>query len=152
LMVALLGKNGTELVRKVTYRVPVGAPAGPWYFTVADGNTTNLTEFRQIIGTNLKSPSQLVEFLNSLRGNTKAYVRVWRPDANYNIEGQDFPAPPPSIERILARSQPALGSAAFSRNSKVAELEIDAGDVVVTGARTVQVEGFPVSPLAAKAG
>jgi hypothetical protein len=44
------------------------------------------------------------------------------------------------VEQILARTQTALGSASLLRNSKVAELEIDAGDVVVTGAKTVQVE------------
>jgi hypothetical protein len=140
LTAVLLANDGAEATRNVTYRVPVGAPTGPLYFTVADGNTTNLAEYRQLIVTKPRSPSQLVAFLNSLRSNTKAYVRIWRQDPSYDVQGQHLPAPPPSVEQILARTQTALGSASLLRNSKVAELEIDAGDVVVTGAKTVQVE------------
>ena len=42
LTVVLAGPNGVERSHKVTYRVPVGAPTGTLYFTVADGTTTNL--------------------------------------------------------------------------------------------------------------
>lgn len=140
LTVVLAGDNGEESTHKVTYRTPVGAPAGPLYFTVADGNTTNLTEYRQFASMNPRSPSQLVDFLNSLRSNTKAYVRVWRPEASYNVQGQDFAAPPPSVGQILARAQAGLGSALVSRNSKIAELEIGNAEAVIVGARTVKVE------------
>ena len=75
--------------------------------------------------------------MNRLRANTKAYVRVWRPEPNFQIEGEDFPDPPPSLALILGASQTAATQA---RNSKVAELEISAGDAVITGGKTVQVE------------
>ena len=51
-----------------------------------------------------------------------------------------MPAPPPSVEQILARSQTGLGAILPSRNSKVAELQIGADGLVVTGNKTVQVE------------
>jgi hypothetical protein len=41
---------------------------------------------------------------------------------------------------ILAGSQSTLAGVTQVRNSKVAEMEIDAGDVVVSGSKTVQVE------------
>ena len=140
LTVVLAGPDGAETSRKVTYRVPIGAPTGPMYFTVADGNTTNLTEYRQLLNTNPRTPGQLVNFLNTLRDNTKAYVRVWRAQEDYDIQGQNMPAPPPSVEQILARSQTGLGAILPSRNSKVAELQIGADGLVVTGNKTVQVE------------
>jgi hypothetical protein len=140
LTVVLVAHSGAEMTRKVRYHVPVGAPEGPLYFTVADGNTTNLTEYQQLLNANPRSPAQLVEFLNSLRSNTKAYVRVWRAEANYGVQGQDLPAPPPSVEQILARRDTAIGTNLLSLNSKVAEIEIDAGEVVVSGAKTVWVE------------
>jgi hypothetical protein len=136
----LVGDNGAELARTIVYQVPQGITPGPLYFTVADGMTTNLTEFRQIIGTQPKSISQLISIVNNLRANTKAYVRVWRPEPAFQLEGADFPDPPPSVAMILAGSQSALGSIGQTRNSKVAELEIGAGDNVINGSKTIQVE------------
>jgi hypothetical protein len=136
----LVGDNGSETARKVEYQVPLGATPGPLLFTVADGMTTNLTEFRQIIGAQPKSISQLLSMVNNLRANTKAYVRVWRPEPAFQLEGEDFPDPPPSVALILAGAQTALGSVTQTRNSKLAELEIGAGDCAITGSKTIQVE------------
>jgi hypothetical protein len=137
LTAVLVGDNGAEVTRTVDYLVPVGAPPGPLCFTVSDGNLANLSEFRQIIGGTPRSAERLVANVNKLRANTKAYVRVWRPEPNFQIEGEDFPDPPPSLALILGASQTAATQA---RNSKVAELEISAGDAVITGGKTVQVE------------
>jgi hypothetical protein len=136
----LVGENGAEVPRTIVYRVPEGITPGPLYFTVADGMTTNITEFRQIIGAQPKSIAQLLSIVNSLRANTKAYVRVWRPEPAFQLEGADFPDPPPSVAMILAASPTALGSINQTRNSKVAELEFGAGDSVISGSKTIQVE------------
>ncbi len=140
LHVALTGPNGAEISRTLSYRVPVGAATGPLYFTVADGSTTNSAEYHQLLTTPPRSSSQLVSFLNSLRDNTRAYVRIWRPQPDFDVMGQSFPSPPPSVEQILARSEPGLGATMLSRNSKVGELEIEAGGMVISGSKTVQVE------------
>jgi SpoIVB peptidase S55 len=136
----LTGDNGAETSRSVRYRVPEGAPAGTLYFTVADGATTNLTEFRQLLTSPPKSAVQLLSTVNSLRANTKAYVRVWRADPAYQLEGEDFPYLPPSAALILGGSQPALGSVSQTHNSKLAELEISAGNMMISGSKTIQVE------------
>ena len=132
----LIGENGAEMTRSVDYPVPVGAPAGPLYFTVADGNTTNLSEYRQILGTVPRTAEQLIHTVNKLRGNTKAYVRVWRAEPNFQIDGDDFPDPPPSLALVLSASQNAVEL----RNSKVGEFEISAGDAVISGLKTVRVD------------
>jgi hypothetical protein len=140
LAVTLSGENGVETAKKVRYRVPVGAPAGPLYFTVSDATSTNLLEFQSALGTPLRAPSQVLGLLNAQRTNTKAYVRVWRAGTAYTVDGRDLPDLPPSVAMILARGQ--IGSAALlnARGSKIAEIEIPAGDYVVTGSKTVQVE------------
>jgi hypothetical protein len=140
LITLLAGENGHTVTRKTEYRVPAGLPPGPLYFTVADGMTTNLTELRQVIGTQPKSILQLISTVNQLRANTKAYVRVWRADPAFQLEGEDFPDPPPSVALILGAAQNGLGSITETRNSKMAELEIDGGDSAITGSKTVQVE------------
>ncbi len=136
LTAVLVGENGAEVSRTVEYAVPIGATPGPLYFTVADGNLANLSEFRQILGSTPRSAGQLVASVNKLRANTKAYVRVWRPEPNFQLDGEDFPDPPPSLALILGTSQTALQT----RNAKVAELEISAGDAVISGSKTVQVD------------
>jgi hypothetical protein len=133
----LVGDNGAEVTRTVDYLVPVGATPGPLCFTVSDGNMANLSELGQIIGGTPRSAERLVANVNRLRANTKAYVRVWRPEPDFQLEGEDFPDPPPSLALILGASQT---TATQARNSKVAELEISAGDAVITGGKTVQVE------------
>ena len=138
--VTLEGDNGKEELRTVHYNVPVGTPVGALQFTVSDAFTTNLLNYAQTIGMAPKSPTQVLAFLNDLRPNTKAYVRVWTTDAAYQVQGADLPDPPASLALILARSQGAPGVLSLLRGSGLAELEIDGGDNVITGSKTVQVE------------
>lgn len=140
LTVVLAGENGSEVTRHVDYQVPIGAQPGPLYFTVADAGTTNLADFRQIVGATPRTPEQLITTVNDLHSNNKAYIRVWRADPAFQLEGADLPDPPPSVALILAGSQSSLAGITQTRNAKVAEMEIDGGDSVITGAKTVQVE------------
>ena len=50
-----------------------------------------------------------------------------------------FPNPPPSVGLILSRAQAAQGLW-LPRGSKIDELEIPTGDIVVSGSKTVPVE------------
>jgi len=139
LSVTFTGENGQETQKTVRYRVPVGAPAGVLSFTVSDGSMTNALDYQTMAPNLPKSPTQLISFLNNLRPNTNAYVRVWRTDPAFEVQGRDLPDPPPSVGLILARAQAAQG-AWLPHGSKVDELQIDTGDVVVTGSKTAQVE------------
>jgi hypothetical protein len=140
LNISLVGENGAETTRQVDYQVPIGAEPGTLYFTVADANTSNLTDFRQVLSATARTPSQVIATVNNLHPNTRAYVRVWRTDPAFQLEGVDLPDPPSSVALILAGSQSSLAGITQTRNSKIAEMEIDAGDMVISGAKTVQVE------------
>jgi hypothetical protein len=96
LNVVLAGENGAETTRQVEYQVPIGAELGPLYFTVADANTANLADFRQILTTSPRSAGQLIATVNNLHPNTKAYIRVWRANPAFQLEGADLPDPPAS--------------------------------------------------------
>lgn len=136
----LTGNDGVETAKTVSYKVPVGAPAGTLNITVADAASTNMNEYAQLLTTAPRNAAQLVSFLNGIRGNDKAYVRVWRSDPAYTVQGQDLPDPPPSVGMIFAKAQPSLTGLMLARGSKVAEMELPAGGSVVTGSKTVQVE------------
>jgi hypothetical protein len=65
---------------------------------------------------------------------------VWRADPAFQLEGADLPDPPASVALILAGSQSSLAGITQTRNSKVVGMEVDAGDMVVSGSKTIQVE------------
>ena len=138
--ILLTGENGVETARHFDYDVPIGAEPGTLYFTVADAGTTNLADFRQVLTVNPRSPAQLITTVNNLHPNTKAYVRVWRADPAFQLEGADLPDPPASVALILATTQSSHSGITQTRNAKLAEMELDGGDMVISGVKTVQVE------------
>ncbi len=135
----VLAAEGKRITRQARYTIPIGAPAGPLNFTVADALVTNFNEFRQAVMVPARTPDQIVTLLKGLRGNANAYIRVWRADASYQSGGGDFPAPPPSIGLLMSRSQ-GNPAAATAGNAKVAEIAIGNLDAMVSGTRTVTVE------------
>ena len=140
--VVLGGANGQETSRRVRYRVPVGVPAGMLNLTVADATATNVMEYQQAVGTPQRTPRQVLELLNGLRSNTKAYLRVWRSEPAYTVEGRDIPEPPPSLAMVLTRAQGTLMNLQpNNRGAKMAEIEVAGSPgFIVTGTKTVQVE------------
>ena len=127
LNVLLAGENGAETSRQLDYKIPIGAEPGPLYFTVADAGTSNVTDFHQVVGVTAHDPTQLIAIVNNLHPNTRAYVRVWRTDPAFQLEGVDLPAPPASVSLVFSESQTNLAGISQTRNSKIAEMEIDAG-------------------------
>jgi hypothetical protein len=137
LIIGFTGDNGVESSKAVHYRVPSGAPPGTLYVTASDAAYTNALEMQAASGTPVHSAAQVLDFLNSLKSSTKAYVRIWRMDPAYSVEGRDLPDPPPSLAMILSRVQ---ANQLNFRGSKVAEIEIPARESVITGSKTVQIE------------
>ena len=129
-----VGENGSEMTKTLRYTIPVGASLGPLYFTVTDGAAANLAEYRQFLFTPPRTEPQLLSFLQGLRPNTKAFVRVWRNTPSWQVQGETLPAPPPSMVLLLGRSQPQV------TGSKVDEFEMASGGYMMSGTRTVVVE------------
>jgi len=141
LTVVMAGQNGQETSRRVKYRVPVGAENGTLNFTIADATSTNVIEFQSAVGIPQRSPQQVLGLLSALRSNTKAYVRVWRAEPSYTVEGRDIPDPPPSLAMFLTRAQAGSTNLVNTRGAKMAELEVPGpAGFVVTGTKTIQVE------------
>jgi len=141
LNLSLIGDNGAELFRKVQHRLPVGVTTGPLYVTVSDSMTANFSELMQVAGARSRTPSQVIQVLNSLRRNDRLSVKVWRPEPAYPVPGAELPAPPASIGLVLSRMQSA-GSLAtnLGRGAKIAEFEVDLAGAIASGSKTLQVE------------
>ncbi len=132
----LSSDNGAEITRSVRYQVPASTAPGTLFFSVADGLQTSLTELRASSAATARTPEQLLAAVNKLRANDKAYVRVWRADPDFQLSGDDLPNPPPSVAMVLS----ANSANQQVRNSKIADLALDANGILVSGAKTVQLE------------
>jgi hypothetical protein len=138
IMVEMAGDGGARTKHKLSYEIPIGMPAGPLNFLVGDGPSVNAAEQKYWILNQTRPAAELLEFLNSLRPNTKAYVRVWRNEASFQIDGKDLPHPPPSIGFVLTRTQ--TGTSVIPRTTTIAELVFAPGDVAITGSKSLQVD------------
>jgi hypothetical protein len=130
------GEGGVEITRTARYKIPLGAPVGSLSFTVTDGAAANFADYRQFLFAPPHSQEQLLDFLNGLRPNTKAFVRVWRQHPSWLLQGETLPDPPPSAALLFSKS----ASAQYQPNSRVAELEMDGGGYLLLGSKTAQVE------------
>ncbi|MBV9396513.1 MAG: hypothetical protein JO062_00940 [Bryobacterales bacterium] len=140
LTLVLSGENGSESVKKTHYKIPVGAPTGPLYVTVSDATAANLVDVQNAMASPARSPAQVLGLLNGLRSNTNAYVRVWRAEPNYAIDGRELPGLPASMAIVLGKTQTGAQNLLAARGAKVAEIEIPAGENVVSGSKTIQIE------------
>ncbi len=136
--VLLTGEGNRELKKVLRYDVPLGALPGTWNITVADGPTTNVGEGRAYNVSQSRPANQVVSLLNSMRGQARGYVRIWRSEAGYTLDGRELPAPPPSIGLVLARTPGAAVNP--GRGSTIAEMSFDAGNAPISGAKTITVE------------
>ncbi len=136
LHVTLTGLGGVEVKRSATWRVPTGAPQGALQLTVTDAMSTNLADYSHILNQPPNSSAQVSRLLNGLRPNDTLTVRIWRADPGYLVQGQNLPAPPPSLALLLKRTP---GAAMPGASSKLAEFDFKV-DAPVAGSRSIQLE------------
>ncbi len=145
LAVQLTSDDGADETRTVLYQVPFGSPAGPLFFTVADGAQTSMTELKFALTAEPRTPEQVLSLVRRLHDNDKAYVRIWRAENSYPAGVDELPAPPPSVALVMAASLGQSGAALNTmKNSRIAEITIgtsaDRPGRMITGSKTVQVE------------
>lgn len=136
----LLDKDGVEQRQSFRYQVPRGAVPGPLYFSAADASALNMLDYPRFSSLTPRTPEQLLELIGSLRANNRLYLRVWRQEPTYSIQGADLPAPPPSAALILDRSTDVKGGRAAVQNAALAEYSADMGGFAVTGSKTIKIE------------
>lgn len=130
------GEDGAEIARTASYTIPSGAAPGTLYFTVCDGSQASLADMRQTISDTPISADQLISAVNHIRPGDKAYVRVWRAEPSYAVQGEEMDSPPPSLALVIG----GTASITQSKNAKMTELVMDAGGNMVSGSKTIQIE------------
>ena len=134
--------RGDEVLETVDVPIPASAPSGRLSLIVADASTVSALERREARDSFVpRDMSQLIRAINSLRKNSRVYVRLTRADGSGAIvAGEYLSSLPPSVMGILQSDQ---SSPSFTklRNTTLWEHEI-ATDYDVAGAHslTLQVE------------
>lgn len=145
--VGLQGDGGSEVTKTADFTIPVGAPAGYLNLTVSDAITLNAPDFAGMNANSFPTSQAMIEAVNQYRSSDAAYLRVWRQEPSFNLNGpapgSDLTDPPPSVALILADpSASASGSAIAGvvRGATLKEIRLPVDQYVVTGAKTIQVE------------
>jgi hypothetical protein len=135
----LQSETGQRLARKLTWRVPVGAPAGPVSVVLSDANTAIFSDFAPALAQPPASAAAVVELLNALRPARKAYLRALYGRAGVVMNAQRMPSAPASLALLMKRWQSGLGAAVQAQSAAV-EFEVDPGRGVVAGSKSISIE------------
>ncbi|MEP7365102.1 MAG: SpoIVB peptidase S55 domain-containing protein [Acidobacteriota bacterium] len=135
----LRGPAGEDVSREFTWAVPSGMQAGAAQVLLSDATTANLSEFASAIGQQQSTAEGTVEFLNSLRANQKAYLRVLLAKPGFTLNGRPMTAPPSSIALLFKDWQSSIGANAMLQSS-AAEFSFEPGTGAVTGSKSIPIE------------
>lgn len=135
----LRGPAGEDISRQFTWSVPAGMQPGPAQVLLSDATTANLSEFASTIGQQQSTAEATVDFLNALRANQKAYLRVLLAKPGFTLNGRPMNAPPASMALLFKDWQPAIG-ANLMMQSSAAEFSFEPGIGAVTGSKSIAIE------------
>jgi hypothetical protein len=143
--VLLTGEDGIEILRHAQVKIPVGAQAGVLNLTVTDANGLNYPELAGLSPSTVPRPDELLKELSAIRSSDRAYLRVWRQEPAFPVAGREIADPPPSIAMVMNHTLGTGGGAGTAmlvslRGATVEEIEMNPGNFVVTGSKTIQVE------------
>jgi hypothetical protein len=135
----LRGPAGEDVAREFSWRIPAGTPAGAAQIQLTDAVTANLSEFASTIGQQQATPEAMVEYLNAMRTNQNAYVRVLLTRPGFTLNGRPMNSPPASLALLMKDWQPAIG-ANLLMQSAAAEFSFAPGNGAVSGSKYINIE------------
>jgi hypothetical protein len=135
--------NGEIVEESYPVRIPPNVTPGPISLLVADGMNLMAADAREQ-GEDLipRDLTQMIEFINNLRKNSRLYARLYRREAGAVVRGEGLPGLPPSILSIL-RSDRSSGGMSPIQTSAFMEYELPPSDYVISGARTLNIKIKP---------
>jgi hypothetical protein len=126
--------RGQAYTRKLTYRVPEGAPPGPLVAYVGGANLMSLAE-RSVLSRQASQADdidELITLINRLRSNNALYLKVTRRHGGAVVQNEVLPALPPSILSTLAANR-STGEVTPLAETTVYEDAIPLDQVLVGG-------------------
>ncbi|MGH9444781.1 MAG: SpoIVB peptidase S55 domain-containing protein [Terriglobia bacterium] len=111
--------SGGELTQTIPVEIPQAINNKTLSLVVGSGEALNALELRFIRpGAPPKNLHELVRELNRTRRNNRVYALLMAPQRSFEMEGTDFPSPPPSLLQTFL-ADPAISSKISYRASSV---------------------------------
>lgn len=135
--------NGEIVEESYPVKIPPDVTPGPISLLVADGLSVMESDAREQ-GDDLipRDLTQMIEFINNLRKNSRLYARLYRREPGAVVRGEGLPGLPPSILSIL-RSDRTAGGMSPIQTSPFMEYELPPSDYVISGARILTIKIKP---------
>lgn len=139
LTATLRGPSGAEISRDFSWRVPAGTPTGAAQALLSDASTANVSEFAATIGQSQPSPAATIDYLNAMRSNHNAYLRVLLTRPGFSLHGRPLATPPASITLLFKEWQTSIGATPLLQ-SPAAEFSFSPGPGAVSGFKSINFE------------
>jgi hypothetical protein len=135
--------NGEIVEESYPVKIPPDVTPGSISLLVADGLNVMAADVREQ-GDDLipRDLTQMIEFINNLRKNSRLYARLYRREPGAVVRGEGLPGLPPSILSIF-RSDRTAGGMSPIQTSAFMEYELPPSDYVISGARILNLKIKP---------
>jgi hypothetical protein len=116
--------SGEAVTEKIPVQIPESVTGKMLSLVVGSSASINALEGRLApLGLPPRDVHQMVRALNRIRRDNRLYALLMSPESSFRLEGQEFPAPPPSLLQTFIADPGAPGHITYSATSVVGDFE-----------------------------
>jgi hypothetical protein len=128
---------GVFNTRKIGVKIPDNTAPGAVTIKVGDGNA--VSENSPITQFTPRTAAELISTINRLKRSDRLYVVVSRATTGAIIGANELPNLPPSMIATIINNR-STGGSKPSVQTVISEIEIPAGDIIISGSQTLNIE------------
>ncbi len=130
-------ESGKIIVQKFPVTIPADTAPGNLSIMIGDGNAVQqssaVTQFTP------KTAAELIAIINRLKRSDRLYAVITRTSSGAIVGASEMPNLPPSVLATLNNDRTA-GGAKPTIQTVIADLELPAGEFIVSGSQTLTIE------------
>lgn len=130
-------ESGKIIVQKIPITIPGDTAPGNLSIMIGDGNAVQqssaVTQFTP------KTAAELIAIINRLKRSDRLYAVITRTSSGAIVGASEMPNLPPSVLATLNNDRTA-GGAKPTIQTVIADLELPAGEFIVSGSQTLTIE------------
>lgn len=139
--------SGQTLTQKIPVEIPESITDKALSLVVGGGSNINALQFRLTPpGSPPRDLHQLVRVLNRMRKNNRVYALLMSPQHSFNMQGDEYPSPPPSLVQTFLTDPAVSSSVIFSGTSVVGDFETKSSPYAIRGQKTLLLKVLNPAP------
>ena len=138
---------GESVVEKIPVDIPDSIRDKMLSLVVGSGATINALENRlSPLGATPRDLHQLVRALNRMRRNNRLYALLMAPQTSFEMQGDQYPSPPPSLVQTFLSDPSVSSSVIYRGTSVVGDFETRALPYSIRGQKMLLLKVSSVGP------